>query len=123
VREETSYTIAFRVSPERLKELNDIAETLDPTEKGRKKRGVSVHDIARLLVYQSLDDTLRKQFLAGQESLGKQFLAGQEFLVSRLEEVSQAVEELSESVGKDFETLDKTITQKTGELGKLYRQK
>ena len=40
--EETSYTIAFRVSPVRLKELHDIAETLDPTEKGRKKRGVSV---------------------------------------------------------------------------------
>jgi hypothetical protein len=112
VAEETSYTIAFRVSPARLKELHDIAETLDPTEKGRKKRGVSVHDVARLLVYQSLDDTLRKQLLAGQE-----------FLVSRLEEVSEAVEELSESVGKDFETLDKTITQKTGELGKLYRQK
>jgi len=110
--EETSFTISFRVSPERLKALTDIAESLDPAQRGRKKKGVSVHDVARHLVYQSLDDTHRKQLLAGQE-----------FLVSRIEELTEAVEEFSESTGKDFETLDKTVTQKTGELAKLLRGK
>ena len=110
--EETSFTISFRVSPERLQALNDIAETLDPQVQGRKKRGVSVGDVARMLVYQALDNTIQKQLLAGQE-----------FLVSRIEELSEAVEEFSESTGKDFETLDKTVTQKTGELAKLLRGK
>ncbi len=110
--EETSFTISFRVSPERLQALNDIAESHDPAQRGRKKKGVSVHDVARMLVYQVLDNTIQKQLLAGQE-----------FLVSSIEELSEAVEEFSESTGKDFETLDKTVTQKTGELAKLLRGK
>ncbi len=110
--EETSFTISFRVSPERLKALTGIAESLDPQVQGRKKKGVSVHDVARMLVYQALDNTIQKQLLSGQE-----------FLVSRIEELSETVEEFSESTGKDFETLDKTVTQKTGELAKLLRGK
>lgn len=99
---ESSYNITFRVSGERLAQLTKIAETLDPPGQGRRKKGVSVHDVARMLLYEALDERKGRQ----------QLLDGQEFLAEKLDEVFSEVKELRGDLATDIPKLAKLIKER-----------
>jgi hypothetical protein len=76
-RRPETFTVSFRVDSSHLKDL----------EKGAVELGISLHEYARILTYQALDQELQEKLLDGQERTEKRLDALREDIALTLETV------------------------------------